>query len=604
MAKKIVTILIGLLICSQALWADDGQAGQVFPFLRYGIGTRALGLGKAYTALADDPIGIFWNPAGSARPSLQTWQLTVGYDQLFFDDSKLMYAAGFYPLMKIGTFGLYFAGFNNGDFSGRDINNLPTADFSLSQNMLGFSYAYAAPNFSVIKGLSAGLFLKSLSNKIGSTTNSAFDMDLGLKWKLSFLKGLDFAFAYRNLLKAKAGEDENVTTMVMGLCYVPIKNLTALADFYMPSEGETDVRLGLEYKVSALGDNFPLFIRGGYCQSEITLGAAMGFRLPGEMTTQLDYAFTNQSEIESNSSKFSLSLYGKSIPCDVRWRNLIGDPLEANRMRYKGLVGKFNKAADDLNNMTTLCANGIYGGLATIMLGNLDVEAGNWSGAIANYQAGFEMIKSIAPLSAILPFSPTYADVNGAVRYETHCNYAESYLHQKEYAKGSAALAPLQAVNTYIDPEVVDTPATKYKYRFLYDLALLKIGEKDYMAAVGYLNQIETTPRDSMNVEIALLALIRKAECLIELKQYSDAEQALGFVGDFSVQMPGFIDEFPNIEPFGSSDRLIMDDKLYLEGLALAGLGNQDEAKAKMREIVYQFPFSDSYNKAIQFLVQ
>jgi len=43
-------------------------------FLEIGVGGRALGLGGAYCALADDPSSFYWNPAGLARvPSISVW---------------------------------------------------------------------------------------------------------------------------------------------------------------------------------------------------------------------------------------------------------------------------------------------------------------------------------------------------------------------------------------------------------------------------------------------------------------------------------------------------------------------------------------------------
>jgi hypothetical protein len=43
-------------------------------FLEIGVGGRALGMGGAYCALADDPSSFYWNPAGLARvPSISVW---------------------------------------------------------------------------------------------------------------------------------------------------------------------------------------------------------------------------------------------------------------------------------------------------------------------------------------------------------------------------------------------------------------------------------------------------------------------------------------------------------------------------------------------------
>ncbi|NMC43939.1 MAG: hypothetical protein GYA46_08465, partial [candidate division Zixibacteria bacterium] len=33
-------------------------------FLRVGVGAKAMGLGEAFTAVADDASAVYWNPAG------------------------------------------------------------------------------------------------------------------------------------------------------------------------------------------------------------------------------------------------------------------------------------------------------------------------------------------------------------------------------------------------------------------------------------------------------------------------------------------------------------------------------------------------------------
>ncbi|RJP81445.1 MAG: hypothetical protein C4524_01790 [Candidatus Zixiibacteriota bacterium] len=70
MMKKAVWIL-GL---TALLTAPAGATRYAGEFLEIGVGGKALGMGGAFCALADDPSAFYWNPAGVARvPSISLW---------------------------------------------------------------------------------------------------------------------------------------------------------------------------------------------------------------------------------------------------------------------------------------------------------------------------------------------------------------------------------------------------------------------------------------------------------------------------------------------------------------------------------------------------
>jgi len=53
------------------IWTTGiGQVGQTgLAFLKLGVGGRALGMGEAYSAVATDPSGMYYNPASLALAS-------------------------------------------------------------------------------------------------------------------------------------------------------------------------------------------------------------------------------------------------------------------------------------------------------------------------------------------------------------------------------------------------------------------------------------------------------------------------------------------------------------------------------------------------------
>lgn len=52
-------LLIGLLVWTGPVWSQGAAA-----YLKMGVGARALGMGGAFTAVADDATALYWNPGG------------------------------------------------------------------------------------------------------------------------------------------------------------------------------------------------------------------------------------------------------------------------------------------------------------------------------------------------------------------------------------------------------------------------------------------------------------------------------------------------------------------------------------------------------------
>ncbi|RMD63685.1 hypothetical protein D6833_05365, partial [Candidatus Parcubacteria bacterium] len=63
MNKKFVGLLVLLVLAAYPCRAQQGQGGTESN-LSLGFGARAFSVGRAFTALADDPTAVFWNPAG------------------------------------------------------------------------------------------------------------------------------------------------------------------------------------------------------------------------------------------------------------------------------------------------------------------------------------------------------------------------------------------------------------------------------------------------------------------------------------------------------------------------------------------------------------
>lgn len=63
MAKKFILVFF-IFTLSSACYSVTGQAGLDIAVLKAGVGARPLGMGSAFTAIADNADAPFWNPAG------------------------------------------------------------------------------------------------------------------------------------------------------------------------------------------------------------------------------------------------------------------------------------------------------------------------------------------------------------------------------------------------------------------------------------------------------------------------------------------------------------------------------------------------------------
>ena len=80
-AAVILLACSAFLTCSVLFVAPAGATKFAGAFMENGAGARALGMGSAFTAIADDPSATFWNPAGLAVMSRR--QILAMHEEAF-----------------------------------------------------------------------------------------------------------------------------------------------------------------------------------------------------------------------------------------------------------------------------------------------------------------------------------------------------------------------------------------------------------------------------------------------------------------------------------------------------------------------------------------
>jgi hypothetical protein len=172
-------------------------------FMELGMGARALGMGNAFTGLADDPTAFYWNPAGLAQLSKQHIFIMHSGDfegLVKTNSGAFVQPCGPYTLSAAFSW-TYIPGIPISDSteSGYEVTKLVTA----SDYTLYFTYARSfAP-------INVGVTVKPVFRDWGIATAYGIETDVGL---LSTFKGMKFGVNLVNLLGSPIYWQDSVAT--------------------------------------------------------------------------------------------------------------------------------------------------------------------------------------------------------------------------------------------------------------------------------------------------------------------------------------------------------------------------------------------------------
>ena len=115
--------------------------------MKIGPGARPVGMGEAFTGVADDIHAIYWNPAGLG--TLKSPEMT-GMHMQYFQNIQYEFAAFAYPTQRFGTFGFAVTNLNTDDIDRRtDDTDAAINQFGSSDNAYWVSLtgARSRPNY-------------------------------------------------------------------------------------------------------------------------------------------------------------------------------------------------------------------------------------------------------------------------------------------------------------------------------------------------------------------------------------------------------------------------------------------------------------------------
>ncbi len=283
MKQKLIISAVGSMALLLALAPICLASGNAAPYLRDGVGARSIGLGGAFTAIADDATSTIWNPAG--LPATETLDFTLSRVPMAFDSTK-NFMAIVKGLGENSSIGFSWMNVGVDDIMEVSANNEITGNrFNYDSNALALSFGHALESFNL------GASVRVLSDAVGL---DAFDgvtsfggVDVGMLARpgTSFSYGL----AIRNL--GGVVGDESVPILVGGGVAFHIlegHRATFACDVEheigILDESPTSVRMGTEYRIART-----FAVRGGTQASKDRQALFVGFGVDvGGL--QLDYA--------------------------------------------------------------------------------------------------------------------------------------------------------------------------------------------------------------------------------------------------------------------------------------------------------------------------
>jgi hypothetical protein len=339
--KYTLSILILLLAAFMPVLAFEKVGTTSFQFLKVSTNARAAGMGEAFTAVADNSEGLFYNPA--AIVYVKNLDFSAGYLDWFLDIYHSAVTAA-YTVPGIGSFGIQGLLTDAGEIKVTSVDALGfVGDKYLGYTgevinpgamMFGISYAR-----SLTEKFSFGVTVKYAREDLGVRTAGDIAFDGGLLYKTGF-RSLKLSAVIRNFGPEVKFYDEvdiprydpvndvtyyqkysgkgypmpqtfniGVSAFLIGTSESMLfdsgtQTLQIAFDLVQPRDFDQQYNIGLEY-----GFRNILFLRGGYKLNYDSETFSLGFGLAYDQY-RIDYAYTDYGDFLDPVHRFS---FGFSI---------------------------------------------------------------------------------------------------------------------------------------------------------------------------------------------------------------------------------------------------------------------------------------------------
>ncbi len=334
-----LTIIFGVFV-SLPLWAQfqtevTNVGTNAASFLEIGVGARAMAMGGAYVAIANDPTALYYNPAGIVW--MDNIQIEVMHNEWLVGTNYDFLGATLPLPVFNSTVGVSLILLDFGEQPVRTETRPEGTGERYSARDYAVSISFAS---ALTESFSFGLTGKYVNQKIWNASGGTAAIDVGIFYSTP-VKGLRLGMSISNFggelsldgrdLESTVDPDpdnQNIDRIPVGfrtdsyplpqifragvsytMNWGSIGNLLLTTDVLHPSSDTEGVNFGAEYGYAGI-----FFLRGGYesafqqdAINGLTLGGGIDFIQRGKLGFRIDYAYSDWGILE-DAHRFSLGI--------------------------------------------------------------------------------------------------------------------------------------------------------------------------------------------------------------------------------------------------------------------------------------------------------
>jgi len=315
-----------MLSSGSNIFAYNKVGSAAAQFLKIEAGSRAVGMGGSFAAIADDPFALYWNVAGIAN--VQTISASLAYTN-WIADLKHSFTGVVIPTGDMGNLGFSVSTLSSDKIEQTTIERpRGTGTFVEAFDIaLGVSYARKMTDY-----VSVGVTAKYIQQRLWDLSAETVAFDIGFLLNTGF-KGIklgmtlnnfgpDLQMSGENLIRSfdkwiDNNADPNVQVALktsqwplptsyrvsvaidligaQGLSMIELdgsNQLTLAIDALHPSDNPEHYAVGMEYAFNKM-----FFGRAGYKggtdEQGLTLGAGFHIPVSGDINLKVDYAYAD-----------------------------------------------------------------------------------------------------------------------------------------------------------------------------------------------------------------------------------------------------------------------------------------------------------------------